>query len=1011
MNKCYALVWNASQGCWNVASEGSRRRGKSASAKAAIVSALVLFGTTALAPAYALPTGGTVVGGDANGEILLSGGSSMSVNQKVDKLIANWDSFSVAAGERVIFNQPSSSSVALNRVLGTRGSDIQGRIDANGQVFLINPNGVLFGRNAQVNVGGLVVSTQNIRDSDFGAGNYRFTGSSKTEISNLGHLTAAEGGSIALLGARVDNRGTIQAQMGTVALASGGDLTLNFSGDKLLDIRVDAGTIDALVQNGRMLKADGGQVLMTARATSTVLGSVVNNQGAIEARSLRGSAGKIVLDGGDGKVSVGGALAANAQNAPGHGGLVEVKGGEVEVNLATQVNTLASNGINGTWKISADKIEANGPATTRGGTVYVDTLTRNLATSNIELNSTKGDVNLNAPVTWASGNKLALNSAGDLNLNGKLTATGAKAGLGLQAKGGIAINDKIVLSGAGSAMSLDAANGHRVNGDASVTLSGANATYTSGGYYYTVVQNLAQLQAINTNLDGLYVLGNNILGSYYCTALQSIGGPAGVFSGTLDGLGNTIGNLSVSNTGANVGLFARSSGLLTNLKLDNIRVSDSNYGAGPSSLGALAGINTGDISNVTANRVNVLGSSSRSNAVGGLVGRNNGGLIVASSVSGTASGYAPTTAIGGLVGENASNGQQASIEDSSSNVLVTARSTERNSLGGVGGLVGLNARGLIKNSHSQGRVETSRAGLNVGGLVGYNVMGEVYDSSASGPVVSGSAGNTGGLIGLNSNGVVTRSQASGLVSSSGGSATGGLIGRSESTSEISHVKASGNVTDYYGGDVAGLIGHNSLSRVDTAEASGKVTGGANARIGGLIGSNIGSRVVHVTARGGVFGGANSQVGGLIGFNSGDVSSANTGGIISSGANSSVGGLVGVNFGSIMAASSKNDVKAGSRSRIGGLVGENQIQGRIGSTTSKSTITGDYYVSMGGLAGVNLGVIEYSEASGKINFRPQPGYGQIYGSLVGENRGILAGNRVTGETALLPPTGVDYGNLW
>ena len=72
-----------------------------------------------------------------------------------------------------------------------------------------------------------------------------------------------------------------------------------------------------------------------------------------------------------------------------------------------------------------------------------------------------------------------------------------------------------------------------------------------------MVQNLAQLQAINKNLDGLYVLGGNILGgSYYCTALQSIGGPAGVFSGTLDGLGNSIGNLSISNTGPNVGLFA-----------------------------------------------------------------------------------------------------------------------------------------------------------------------------------------------------------------------------------------------------------------------------------------------------------------------------------------------------------------------------------------------------------------------------------------------------------------------
>ncbi len=330
MNKCYALVWNVSQGCWNVVSEGSRRRGKPAGAKAAIASALALLGATALAPAYALPSGGTVVGGSANGEIHLSGGNSLSVNQKVDKLIANWDSFSVAAGERVIFNQPSSSSIALNRVIGTKASDIQGRIDANGQVFLVNPNGVLFGRGAQVNVGGLVASTLDITDAEFNGNSsrYRFTGPSTNGVLNHGGaITAAEGGSIALLGAQVDNRGTVLAQMGGVGLGAGSDLTLNFDGNKLLDIRVDAGVANALASNGGLLKADGGRVLMAARTANALLNTVVNTQGAIEARSLRGSNGRIVLDGGpDGKVMVGGALSANALNGPGHGGTVEVRG-------------------------------------------------------------------------------------------------------------------------------------------------------------------------------------------------------------------------------------------------------------------------------------------------------------------------------------------------------------------------------------------------------------------------------------------------------------------------------------------------------------------------------------------------------------------------------------------------------------------------------------------------------------------------------------------------------------
>ncbi|MGC8074506.1 filamentous hemagglutinin N-terminal domain-containing protein, partial [Salmonella enterica] len=75
---------------------------------------------------------------------------------------------------RVIFNQPSSSSIALNRVIGTKASDIQGRIDANGQVFLVNPNGVLFGRGAQVNVGGLVASTLDITDAEFNGNSSRY---------------------------------------------------------------------------------------------------------------------------------------------------------------------------------------------------------------------------------------------------------------------------------------------------------------------------------------------------------------------------------------------------------------------------------------------------------------------------------------------------------------------------------------------------------------------------------------------------------------------------------------------------------------------------------------------------------------------------------------------------------------------------------------------------------------------------------------------------------------------
>ncbi|WP_175888456.1 filamentous hemagglutinin N-terminal domain-containing protein, partial [Burkholderia contaminans] len=107
--------------------------------------------------------------------------------------------------------QPGTTSIALNRVVGNNGSQIHGQLDANGKVFLVNPNGVLFGSGAQINVGGLVASTQNIADADFLAGNYRFSGNSTASIVNDGRITAADGGSVALLGARVSNNGVIQA--------------------------------------------------------------------------------------------------------------------------------------------------------------------------------------------------------------------------------------------------------------------------------------------------------------------------------------------------------------------------------------------------------------------------------------------------------------------------------------------------------------------------------------------------------------------------------------------------------------------------------------------------------------------------------------------------------------------------------------------------------------------------------------------------------------------------------
>src|SRR5690606_631712 len=129
------------------------------------------------------------------------------------QLIATWDTFNIGRDATVNFHQPGASSVALNRVLCSDASQIFGRLNANGQVYLINPTGVLFGSSAAVNVSGLVASALDIADNDFMACRLQFDGKGAGgAVINQGTIRAADGGSVALLGAQVRNEGTVVAK-------------------------------------------------------------------------------------------------------------------------------------------------------------------------------------------------------------------------------------------------------------------------------------------------------------------------------------------------------------------------------------------------------------------------------------------------------------------------------------------------------------------------------------------------------------------------------------------------------------------------------------------------------------------------------------------------------------------------------------------------------------------------------------------------------------------------------
>jgi filamentous hemagglutinin family protein len=271
--------------------------------------------------AHALPTGGQVAAGNVT--INAPSNGQMNIVQTTNKGVIDWQAFNVGTGEKVNFLQPGASSSTLNRVVGSDPSAIYGQIDATGQVFLINQNGVLFAPGSQVNASGLVASTLQLSDSDYLAGRYSFNGTGGS-VDNQGSIRA---GFAVLAGAQVSNTGSIVANGGTVALAAGGRVTMNLTGSDVVSVSVDAPTVAALARAGGIIQADGGQVLVSAKAAGALLDTVVNVDGLVQARSIGTRNGVIVIDGGPaGVVDVTGALDASGRGAGQTGGTAKVLG-------------------------------------------------------------------------------------------------------------------------------------------------------------------------------------------------------------------------------------------------------------------------------------------------------------------------------------------------------------------------------------------------------------------------------------------------------------------------------------------------------------------------------------------------------------------------------------------------------------------------------------------------------------------------------------------------------------
>ncbi|MEK6806451.1 MAG: filamentous hemagglutinin N-terminal domain-containing protein [Pseudomonadota bacterium] len=334
------------------------RKPSRAAALTATVKAIRTRGWSALpllAPGlvFANPMDGVVVGGAAS---ISGNGNTLTIDQFTQNTAINWQSFSIGTGEYVIFNQPSSSSVALNRVLGGSPSEILGHLQANGQVFLINPSGVLFGQGSVVDVGGILASTLDISPNDFMAGRYSFAGQSAASILNAGNIRAADGGYVVFLGDNVANTGAITANFGTVLLASGSQATLDLQGDGLVNYALDAAAISdrAGVENLGSITADGGHVVLDADVLRDLKVAVINNAGLIQARKMtQASDGSILLVGKGGDIVNSGTLDAS-------GAAPDVDGGRIYVTTDGDISMPGGS-----------VLRADGGANAKGGEIRV----------------------------------------------------------------------------------------------------------------------------------------------------------------------------------------------------------------------------------------------------------------------------------------------------------------------------------------------------------------------------------------------------------------------------------------------------------------------------------------------------------------------------------------------------------------------------------------------------------------------------------------------------------------
>lgn len=961
----------------------------------------------------ALPVGGSVSQGSAS---IDQQANQMIIQQLTDKAVINWREFDIGADANINVIQPNSSSVLLNRVVGNNPSRIFGSLTANGQVVLVNPNGIVFGQDGSVSASAFTASTLGISDEDFMSGNYRYLANdSQGKILNQGTI-ASKGGYVALLGASVTNDGKIVTQQGNVYMGSAKAITMPISNSGRIRMELDPSSINAAVvntENGVILTS-GGQVLLQASALNDALATAsVTHAGTIDTQAAQGGNVSILAHGG--RIRVMGGIVANSINPSLQGGDIIV-GRDIETGLlaeATDVSgakLLSNKGFvetSGQWLATygthvqakdwlLDPTNITIAASGATGTVYSTNYVAG-ADSVILASSISSSLNLGTSVTIATSSSGA--SAGNISVNESILKTaGGDAVLTLKAHGNITVaTNKIITSSAGKlnvVFNSDIDNSGEgvilMNAGTRITSNGGNISFVGGslGTGYAQSASGVGVNLAGTNIDagagnilvngksgsaqGIILQGTNNItaGQYYMDGQSSSG--AGVYQGsgtaTFTSSANGINSLIQGTSQSGRGVFVQSGTL--NFNANNGSSATFSSGKGEMRLGFSGGVVVNSNGNVTLGSKVIDGTNFFMQAT---VNAQSGSFTI---VGKTATGNAVAMQDGGGVGSRiiGTNGAQITLDgESGSGVgvnLLPAGVANSITASGAGASITINGVSATGTGISNGSstITNNNGGITMSGTSN-GASGIGINHGAGAILASGNLILTGSAVGGNaiaSAGTMTSTTGDIVLSGSANSAT--------PISLSSNITAAGNITISGTAVTAGTSVNIASASTISSSGAGKainINGNSNIAHAGVISNNTS-------------GGATASI--TMASSLGSVGGAGT--IASNGISASGGGI------------SINSATEGTLSgRISGSGSLTKLGAGVTSLTFNNTYTGQTYVNEGTLS---LKATASSAQYGSGQFNIASGATLNFDVATGVNTGaytntIFAGNGVLSKT--------------